>query len=138
MPNTHLYPLDHATRTANEWLGTVAAQFETSDARFVHRITRAWLHAVRDRLPVIEVAHLGAQLPELLRGIYYEGWDPAAVPLRCDADQFVSRYAEEAGVAKQDVPKILWAVSTAFDERLSNWGKVLRLLPEDLRALLKP
>lgn len=138
MPSTHVHPLDHATQTAREWLDTVAAEFGTDDARFVHRITRAWLHAVRDRLPVVEAAHFAAQLPELLRGIYYEGWDPVAVPIRCDAEQFLRRFADEAGVAVKDGPKILWAVSTAFDERLSNWAKVLRLLPDDVRGLLKP
>lgn len=138
MPSTHLHPMDHATQTANEWLRSVAAQFETGDARFVYRITRAWLHAVRDRLPVVEAAHLGAQLPELLRGTFYEGWNPAAVPVDGDVDAFVRRFADEAGVSRQDVPKILWAVSTAFDERLSNWPKILQLLPADLRALLTP
>ncbi|WP_197496500.1 DUF2267 domain-containing protein [Mycobacterium sp. 1274761.0] len=38
---------------------------------------RAVLHALRDRLPVNEAAQLGAQLPMLVRGIYYTGWNPA-------------------------------------------------------------
>src|SRR5690606_24558496 len=37
---------------------------------------RSVLHAVRDRLNVNEVAQLGAQLTMLVRGIYYDGWDP--------------------------------------------------------------
>ena len=84
MPHAHAHPLDHAIHTATEWVDAVAAQFGTGDHQFVHRIIRAWLHGVRDRLAVVEAVHLGAQLPELLRGIYYEGWDPLAVPVRVD------------------------------------------------------
>lgn len=35
---------------------------------------------MRDRLTVDEAAHLGAQLPLVVRGIYYEGWRPAELP----------------------------------------------------------
>ncbi|MFM8270084.1 MAG: DUF2267 domain-containing protein, partial [Pseudomonadota bacterium] len=34
------------------------------------------LHEIRDRLPVTEAAHFGAQLPMLIRGLYYEGFRP--------------------------------------------------------------
>jgi uncharacterized protein (DUF2267 family) len=34
---------------------------------------RTVLHALRDRLPVEEAVQLGAQLPMLVRGFYYEG-----------------------------------------------------------------
>jgi uncharacterized protein (DUF2267 family) len=53
---------------------------------------RATLHALRDRLTVEEVAQLGAQLPTLIRGFYYEGWDPTGKPLRVrHKEQFLAR-----------------------------------------------
>jgi uncharacterized protein (DUF2267 family) len=41
---------------------------------------RTVLHALRDRLPVEEAVQLGAQLPMLVRGFYYEGWTPKNKP----------------------------------------------------------
>jgi uncharacterized protein (DUF2267 family) len=41
---------------------------------------RAIMHALRDRLTVNEAVQLGAQLPILLRGVYYDGWAPSKAP----------------------------------------------------------
>jgi len=55
---------------------------------------RVVLHALRDRLPVNDVAKLGAQLPTLLRGIFYEGWDPHAVPHKMNKEEFLQKIEE--------------------------------------------
>ena len=47
---------------------------------------RAVLHTLRDRVTVDESAQFAAQLPTLVRGIYYEGWDPSRVPVKMDGD----------------------------------------------------
>ena len=52
---------------------------------------RAVIQALRDRLPVNEAANFGAQLPELVRGIYYEGWSPSHVPMKMNREEFIAR-----------------------------------------------
>jgi uncharacterized protein (DUF2267 family) len=105
MSQTGLAAFDRAVHTANRWLADVAAEFDADDHEFVYRVTRAWLHAVRDRLPLTDAAHLGAQLPELLRGVYYDGFDPAQLPVKYNRDQFVARFAADARVSGPDVPR---------------------------------
>jgi hypothetical protein len=63
--------IDGGVEKTHVWLNELAAELGTED-----RISRAALHTVRDRLMVDEAA----QLSELIRGIYYELWDPSPAP----------------------------------------------------------
>ena len=67
--------IDGGVEKTHIWLNELAAELRTED-----RILRAVLHAVRDRLTVDETA----QLSELIRGIYYELWDPSTAPASYD------------------------------------------------------
>ena len=84
MPFTGVSNLDNSIEKTNAWLADVASEFDTDDRRFAYRVTRAWLHALRDRLPIPVAAHFAAQLPELLRGVFYDGWNPVHVPVKYD------------------------------------------------------
>ncbi len=99
---------------------------------------RAWLHTVRDRLPVDSTAHLAAQLPALLRGIYYEGWTPSRVPMRFDASEFTERFAHAAGLSASDVNAAATAVTRALDGLFSagQLDHVLSQLPQSVLAEL--
>jgi uncharacterized protein (DUF2267 family) len=44
------------------------------DRQRAYHALRTVLHALRDRLPLNLAVHLGAQLPLLVRGIYYDQW----------------------------------------------------------------
>ena len=76
--------LDRSIDKANVWLADIDAGFGTSDRHLAYRILRAWLHNLRDRLTVEVAAHFAAQLPELLRGVFFDGWNPTRVPQKYD------------------------------------------------------
>jgi len=131
-------PLGRADQTAHEWLGVVARRLGTEDHAFAFRALRTWLHLVRDRLSVGSAAHFGAQLPVLIRGVYYDGWIPAEVPVRYDAARFTGAFAERANVRVADVPVIATGVTAALRE-LSSPGQldhVFAMLPSSLREAL--
>ncbi|MDA0302496.1 MAG: DUF2267 domain-containing protein [Chloroflexi bacterium] len=73
-------PIAPATQKAYAWIGEVSETLGVPDRHRGYQALRSVLHALRDRLGVDEAAHLGAQLPLVVRGIYYEGWKPAGKP----------------------------------------------------------
>jgi uncharacterized protein (DUF2267 family) len=72
---------------ANIWLKKVAECLDIQDRDKAGRIFRAVLHALRDRLPATEAAHLGAQLPIIWKGVYYDGYRPNREPVRIRHEQ---------------------------------------------------
>jgi uncharacterized protein (DUF2267 family) len=84
-----------AVGQANVWVGAVADEFD-ADAEQGYRALRATLHTLRDRLTIEGTAHLSAQLPLIVRGLFFEGWNPSATPDKMHHDQFLERVQDEA------------------------------------------
>ena len=74
MTSTGLAVFDETVQLSNVWLNELTRAVDWDDRARSYRLLRATLHALRDRLMAHEAVHLGAQLPMLLRGVYYEGW----------------------------------------------------------------
>ncbi|MGW5437358.1 DUF2267 domain-containing protein [Nocardia asteroides] len=117
--SNHHDPLAPTVHTAHVWLRAVAESLDTDDRRFALRAVRAWLHTVRDRIAIDSSAHLTAQLPELLRGVYYENWVPGHLPVRHGLREFIAQFAREAEIDPAEVPVVVAAVTYALEEKLS-------------------
>ncbi len=104
-----------------------------------YQALRAVLHALRDRLSVDQAASLAAQLPMLVRGIYYEGWHPHGKPFKKrHKEEFLSHIA----TAFQDDPdvnaeRVVKAVFHVLAKHLAS-GEIEILkhnMPGDLQSL---
>jgi len=138
MTRTGVDSLDRSIDKTNAWLADVAASFGTEDRRMAYRVTRSWLHTLRDRLPVPIAAHIAAQLPELLRGVFYEGWNPSKVPIKYDRDEYIARFARDAQLHHTEVQRAGRLVTSAMQRHISAGAinEVLGVLPADIRSMV--
>ena len=97
MSATGFRVFDSTIQKTNLVLGEIEQAYGWPPDRRVQSYTalRTVLHALRDRLPVQESADIAAQLPMLLRGLFYEGWQPSRVPERMGKDEFLNRIRRE-------------------------------------------
>jgi len=143
MSATGLEVFDTTLQKTNSWLHDLMQALGWADRHKAYTALRATLHALRDRLSVEEVAQLGAQLPMLIRGFYYEGWDPTGKPLRIrQKEQFLARIELELrGDERFDdlvpIERIAQAVFTLLAQRVSagEIENVKHVMPTDIREL---
>ena len=65
-----------AVSKANGWVNEIGRRLKHNDKAEALKVLRTVLHALRDRLTIEETAHLSAQLPMVIRGVFFEGWSP--------------------------------------------------------------
>ncbi len=103
-----------------------------------YQLLRAVLHALRDRLPIHDVTALGAQLPMLVRGFYFEGWDPSETPTKMNREEFIDRILGEIafpleGDVENLIREVMSAIRLAVDPQ--ELEKIRHLLPENFGDL---
>lgn len=138
MSTTGLEVFDDTLQKTNTWLKEIM-QVLGPDRRRAYTAMRGVLHCLRDRLTVDEAAHLGAQLPMLVRGIYYEGWRPAGKPNKIRSrDEFlagIARHFEHVRpIDPQDAAR---AVFQTLEHHVDpgEIADVIQSLPQDIRTM---
>ncbi|MCW2723319.1 MAG: hypothetical protein JWN35_240 [Frankiales bacterium] len=100
---------------------------------------RATLHALRDRLTVEEAAQFSAQLTMLVRGIYFEGWDPTGKPETMGLEEFLEAVRKEFTFELDgDIDLVPQAVFLALSRNVDEgeWSDVKSTMPKKLASLL--
>jgi uncharacterized protein (DUF2267 family) len=78
--STHgLEVFDRTLETTHIWLNEICSELGP-DKHIAWKVLSVVLQKLRDRLPLPLAAHLGAQLPLLVRGVYYDQFEPGRLP----------------------------------------------------------
>ena len=139
MRPTHFETFGRTVQKTNEWLNELRSDLGWDDQHRAYAALKAVLHALRDRLTVEEAVELGAQLPMLVRGFYYEGWRPAGKPLKeRHLEEFLARLEGELGRRfEPPLEPIVEAVFRLLDHRITagEIEDVKGILPREVRSL---
>lgn len=136
---TGLSSLDHAPQVAAEWLNALQDELGWHDRGRAYMLLRETLHATRDFLTVDEAADLSAQLPLLIRGIFFEGWIPGHSPAKeRSADEFLDRVmAPFANDPPLEPDVAVAAVFSVLRRKVSlgEYDQVVKAMRKSLREL---
>ncbi|MFP4162888.1 MAG: DUF2267 domain-containing protein [Chitinispirillaceae bacterium] len=141
MSMTGLDTFDTAVQKADVWLKEVMQEMGIDSKKRAYMALRAVLHTLRDRLPVDEAADLGAQLPLLVRGIYYDEWDPSGTPVKDrHLDEFLNHIKENYrgdGEVKMDM--MAKAVFRVMKRKVTEGeiNDIEGMMPSEIRELWK-
>lgn len=139
MPSTGLDVFDTTLQKTNQILGDIEEELDWQNRRNqAYLALRVVLHALRDRLPIDASVNFAAQLPLLLKGVYFDGWSSESVPIRMNKEEFLGRIQKEFGFEVkegiEEMTKVVLAkVFNHFDPRERQ--KVKPSLPPDVASL---
>ena len=129
--------ITHAAEQAQQWVNELAKDLDWNE-QSAFRLLKAVLHTLRDWLSPEEMADLSAQLPTLIRGIYFEGWNPAEPAWERKKSDFVICVRNSFGYEPEiDTDKAIAAVFKLLDRHISH-GEIVQVrnsMKKSLRQL---
>lgn len=138
MSATGLDVFDKTLHTTNTWLHEIC-EVLGPDRQVAWHVLGAVLRTIRDRVSLGLAAHLGAQLPLLVRGLYYDQWRPRDQPEKWRSrEEFLALVAAELrNVRPVDTAKAIRAVLKVLNHYVDpgQLQKVREALPEDVRRM---
>ena len=133
---------DAQLQKAYNYINAFMNKTNTKDPHKAYGVIRAVLHTLRDCLTIEEIAHLGAQLPTIIRGVFYEGWRPNDIPKKIKNPEnfFYSVYVEASNlIAIEEAEEMTYTTLYILDEHISE-GQIRKLksiLPKHLKTMLE-
>lgn len=134
-----IHVFERTNHEAHEWVNDLAGRTGWGNEREVLRLLRTVLTKIRDHLPLDEMAQFSAQLPLILRGMFYEGWQPKKTPVQerhaaelvAAVDETVGDVIDYQGVA--DIEAVFKVINAHISR--GEVEDVRACLPQELRDL---
>lgn len=140
MSSTGLDVFDKTLQTTHIWLDELMEAIGP-DRQVAWHVLSAVLRAIRDRIPLGLAAHLGSQLPILVRGVYYDQWRAPGQTVENPPrtlDEFLEPIADQlANIRPVNVREATRAVFDILSRHVNRGQieKVRDALPEQVRVL---
>jgi uncharacterized protein (DUF2267 family) len=138
MSQTSLDVFDKTLQTTNIWLNEISSVIGP-DRHLAWKVLSTVLHKLRDRLPIELSAHLGSQMPLLIRGAYYDQYKPSTQPGLCRSqDDFTAEVAEWLSDVRPVDPDLAIAAVLCVLDRHVDPGQIAKVkgtLPKQLRQM---
>lgn len=140
MQNATVAALNRTVQETHAWLTELAGTTPFGNEEQAYTGMRAVLHSLRDRMNVDEAVHLSAQLPMLVRGFYFEGWDPSRAPNDEETtEEFFASVEESLRNARLDLDteEITRAVFDFLEQKVTpgQMDHVKGQMPKEMQAL---
>jgi uncharacterized protein (DUF2267 family) len=130
----------------NRFIRKVAEELGLKDEHKALRITKAVLHALRDRLIPDDAVQFGQGLPMMLKGVYFDRYDISDTPVRIrTTGRFLAYIRKKLGrTAEADLPgsrETIHALQAVFFalENFMDYGQVQqvkKMLPPEIVDLI--
>lgn len=131
---------NNALKKANEWLTELKEIGNFNNEEQAYSALRSVLHALRNRLITDEAVHLGSELPMIIRGVYFEGFDLKNPSRKDDIEEFINTISTEMRKAALTISpeKAAQAVFALLESKISagEINDVRNMLPKNIRKLL--
>lgn len=139
MSTTGLKQFDHALHVANGWLNEIMKTVPV-DRHGAWHILGAVLHTLRERLTLEQTAHLGDQLPLIIRGLFFDQWNPTSKsPKMRTRTDFLTRVRRRMKMKEINVADATETVlGVLMRHPKGEVQKILRTLPPAIRELAPP
>lgn len=131
--------IDRTVHDTNTWLKEISEEMGHPDRQMAYHALRGVLFTLRDRLTTEEACQFAAQLPVLIRGIFFEGYRPANKPDKFrDRDEWLQRVSRELDkTGGQNPENATKAVFRVINRHVTAGERddVRNMLPKEIRQL---
>jgi uncharacterized protein (DUF2267 family) len=141
MSSTGVRSLDSTVQKTIEWFNAMNEELGWPDRERTYAATKAVLQAIRDRLPYGEAIQFSAPIPMLMKGMYFDQYEPEGKPLNIrNQEEFFQRITENFDQGPLDPEKALRAFIKVYADKTrgGELEDVRKTMPDELRPLFEP
>lgn len=137
---TGLDVFDQSLQKTNLILGDIEKKYRWENRRRqAYAGLRAVLHALRDGLTAREAAHFSAQLPLMLKGVFFDQWDPERAPMKMHKEEFIQHIRKEFPFdIEVPIEDFIADIFTILEEHMDpgEFEKIKLIVPKDIADLM--